>query len=66
MDSEDVATDTLKNFDWDAEAAIDYYFDNMDTPDDALIGELYDKYKGNLFFPQFCSLNEFGPLDYLP
>ncbi|KAK9024423.1 hypothetical protein V6N11_004585 [Hibiscus sabdariffa] len=64
--SEDVATDTLKNFDWDAEAAIDYYFDNMDTPDDALIGELYDKYKGNLFFPQFCSLNEFGPLDYLP
>ncbi|KAL4332809.1 hypothetical protein GQ457_07G015650 [Hibiscus cannabinus] len=43
--SEDFAMDTLKRFDWDAEAAIDYYFDYVGSPDDVLIGELYDKYK---------------------
>ncbi|KAK8485007.1 hypothetical protein V6N12_019895 [Hibiscus sabdariffa] len=32
--SEDFAMDTLKRFDWDAEAAIDYYFDYVDSPDD--------------------------------
>ncbi|KAG8492858.1 hypothetical protein CXB51_010166 [Gossypium anomalum] len=47
--SEKVAIEYLNLCDWDVEASIDYFYDAPVLVDDALLEELYNRYKGKLF-----------------
>ncbi|KAB2086843.1 hypothetical protein ES319_A04G063600v1 [Gossypium barbadense] len=47
--SEKVAIEYLNLCDWDVEASIDYFYDTPVLVDDALLEELYNRYKGKLF-----------------
>ncbi|TYJ39438.1 hypothetical protein E1A91_A04G070800v1, partial [Gossypium mustelinum] len=46
---EKVAIEYLNLCDWDVEASIDYFYDTPVLVDDALLEELYNRYKGKAF-----------------